>query len=530
MTKNKTNTFSIYLLKDQFNATNGLKHNHNLIEIKDATNLPKGASLFLGDNKPKEPWWKAYWGVNNDLEQSLKSAIAFIPIDSRCFAITFGHAYHKLKNESIEYNFGLITSLNALDPNKIRTADIASPETAMQYRSQSPVIEHWTYFDVMRDDSIIKNLKGKVLPQYQDIFNNVSGSDSFRFSSKCTPDDLPKLCEKLLSLYLSNQFKQHFPDILNVIPIKDPNLLDKLNENLIYAFHNRSIELVFTLPEIANIDISGYTYRGKGVGEIYDDLYIDNYRDYLDEKGIHYTSVSIEDLQKNTLAIMDAEKEIKKTYPIYSCMLFDCEIDGKHYHLFDGQWFEIEKDYLTKLKNELDRIFIQNTRLIACEHKDEEDYNKNAAKVSNLICLDRANISVCGRDKIEPCDLLYIEGDKVNLVHIKVSTRSSALSHLFRQGVNSLEVLRLEQESKNKLKELLKNHSEIIEKIEQNQYSLTYGIITAKNANMKSSALPIFSRISLMAALRQCWLLGVECSVVLIEDKFDRSKSKSKKK
>lgn len=524
MSGKKTNTFSIYLLKKSFNEKNALKVNHNLTLAHKASNLPATAMLYIANNDPKDPWWKEYWGIQENVEQCLQSALVFIPVKNRCFVATFGHAYHKLKPESLEYNFGLIASLNALDPEKIKSADVASPENAMQHRTQSPAMENWTYFDVVQDDTIVKKLQGHALDQYQDLFKNVSGSDSFRFGSKCLPQDLKDLCEKLLTLFSSTSFKKSFPNILNVLPVKDPTILEKLDEKLIETFQKSDINLTFTIPEIIGINVHKYQYRGKGTSNIHEDVYIDDYREYLTDKDINLVDISIEDLNKHKIQLLDAENDIKQSYSIYRCILFDCALNQKHYHLFDGNWFEIEKDYLSKLKNELDPVFESNSKLIPCYVKNEDEYNLNTAQNSGYICLDKKNISTSGTHKIEPCDLIGFEQDKVNLIHIKISTRSSSLSHLFKQGVNSLSILKSEPISRNKLEQLVASDSDLVKGIDDGQYHVTYGIITAKKSNMKSDALPIFSRISLMAAIRQLKLSGTKCSVVLINDKFDRKK------
>ena len=58
---------------------------------------------------------------------------------------------------------------------------------------------------------------------------------------------------------------------------------------------------------------------------------------------------------------------------------------------------------------------------------------------------------------VEPQDILAEESGEVHLIHVKISTRSSSLSHLFNQGANSVErsARRLNQK---KAKELVGNN------------------------------------------------------------------------
>ena len=108
----KSRSFSIYLLKQGFDASNALKDDHRLDDEVGAANLPIGATLFVLDNRPNEPWWKGYFGVQKNLNQVSKGALIFLPVKQRCFTLSFGHVYHNLKDESYEYDFGLRVTLN----------------------------------------------------------------------------------------------------------------------------------------------------------------------------------------------------------------------------------------------------------------------------------------------------------------------------------------------------------------------------------------------------------------------------------
>ena len=118
----KSRGFSIYLLKESFNAQNALKNDHNLELInEDDADLPTGALMYIADRPASIPWWKNYWGLNKNLNQVQKGAIVFLPVESRWVVLTFGMTYHQLNENSYEYDFGLRTSLNALDPEKIKS-------------------------------------------------------------------------------------------------------------------------------------------------------------------------------------------------------------------------------------------------------------------------------------------------------------------------------------------------------------------------------------------------------------------------
>jgi len=191
--------------------------------------------------------------------------------------------------------------------------------------------------------------------------------------------------------------------------------------------------------------------------------------------------------------------------------------------LCEGEWYYVEENYLNKIRKAIDPYFKEYDILNECNDKLENDYNNTIQRNHDgIICLDKKNIAPSGQTQVEPCDLVRKKDDHIHLIHIKISTRSSSLSHLFNQGLNSVELLRLQSESQKKFIELVGNDSQFKNLIKKNKYIVTYGIITAKNPLKKSDNLPLFSRISLKRTLDKLKLMGIDAYVVLIKDKVDR--------
>lgn len=522
----RSRKFSIYLLKEGYSADNSLVDDHGLGAPTPADHIPEGATLYLAPQPPRPPWWKEYWGIDKELNQSLQGAIVFLPVEERCFAITFGHTYHKLKDECYEYDFGLRTTLNTLDPDEIKSTDILQPESSRRQRIQSPTAANLTFFDIDRNASIFKKLTGKVKDEFKDRFTNTTGASNLSFGSKASPNELLELCEELLEIYLKDDFTVTFPDIQNISPVKDPTVLHRLNEELLTAYENQTVHLVMTIPEIIDHDTDySISYSGRGKrSESYEDVYITHYREYVDTL-VH----DVESLKTHKLHI-DYEHGHHKQYTVYKCLLFDCELDGDSYHLTEGNWYKIDQNYMAKIKTEVDPYFREHDILTTCDIKREDNFNKSIAKSNDgYICLDGKSISPKGQKQVEPCDLCVLEDGSANLIHIKISTRSASLSHLLNQGLNSVELLRGESESMRKMLKLVGKDTDLKSAIENGEYKVTYGIITSKDKDMKSEALPIFSRISLYRALKALQVMGVAASVVLIEDQVDRKTKKQKK-
>lgn len=523
--------FSIYLLKKGFNSDNALKDDHSLVPMEETeTNLPDNAKMFIADNQRTSPWWKAYWGIRQTLNEERKGAIVFIIIEDRCMALTYGSAYHQLKDYAYEYDFGLRTTLNALDPKKIKSTDILQPESAKRQRIQVPVAAELSYFDFLYDENIIKRLTGAVKEEYRNLFNSITGGSSLRFSSAVPPDKITVLCQTLLKIYIKEDYKKSFPDIQNVKPVKDPETIHKLDDILLNAFAENSEKLMLTIPIIIDFDKAfSVKYLGEGSSNyVYEDVTIDGYKEYLDDK--HVSISNVKKLYNHRIVLIDENGDNMSEFSIYKSIIFECELDNNIYHLCDGDWFLIEKDLIKKLKSFIDPYCNEDIDfLTAYENVDGENnegkYNKNIGDNNDaIICLDKKNIAPTGQTSVEPCDLITIknradDGDFIYLVHIKISTCSASLSHLFNQGVNSVELLKLEKESSMKLKDLVANKTEYVELINKEKYCVVFGIITDKNREGKSNNLPIFSRISLMRALKSLKLMSVPCVVFFIDNK-----------
>ena len=522
----KSRSFSIYLLKETFRPDNSLKEDHGMCKVEETeAKLPSDAIMYIADNNGSQPWWKEYWGIQKDLRQVLKGALLFIPINERWMVMTFGMTYHQLKDNAYEYDFGIRTTLNALDSEKIKSTDILMPENAKRQRIQIPIASNLNYFDFRQDETVIKRLTGAVKNEYSDLFKNVTGSNGLRFSSTKQSSEIKELCAKLLEIYLKEDYKKSFPDIQNVAPIKDPDIIKRLDNNLVMSFNNTtSDDIMLSIPDIFDYDKSyKIKFLGEGRSNEFEEVSLVNYKKYLSDKSVKIENVEL--LHKHSLALLnEADHEIKR-YAIYNSILFDCKDEDKTYHLCDGEWYLVSDDYIQKLSSYIDPFFVDSVEFLTdCDKKREDEYNI-AMKKENVICLDKKNIAPEGQTAVEPCDLITINDEVLQMVHIKISTRSANLSHLFNQGLNSVILLREEDSSCNKLKELVSGNTEFLTLIDEKKIGVIYGIITSKDRSKKSSNLPFFSRISLMRVLKELKRMGISCKVYFIRDMVNRNQS-----
>lgn len=538
----KTRPFSIYLLKQGFGPENGLADNHKL-EPADADDLPEGAKLFILDAQPKPPWWSEYFSIKDDIKQEFKGALVFIPVDGRCFAISFGSVLHHLRDTAYEYDFGLRVTLNSLDPKELKSADMIDPGNARRKRTQVPASTELTYLDFDGNSEIIKSLTGKVKKEYQKLFKNATGSAALKVSLKISPDELPKICANLLELYDKEDYKTSFPNIQNIAPVKDPTKIDELDQHLLAAFREKSDGVLLSIPDIIDYrDNTCCLFNGdERASDVYPDITIEALYDFLGE-GFDYKALTIEDLKAYRMLLTDAEGRPDKSYSIYRSLIMDTAIDKDDavYHLCDGSWYRVEKSFIERIKKYLDDR-CEASELCAYNHDDE----KNGIKVyseekynagvpiwnKSYICLDQTNISPPGHTQIEPCDIFTAKKDdgascgvRAWLYYIKISTRSSHLSHLFNQGVNSVELISEEEQFRANFLQLIKDRlagndeETYLKPVHSRDLKVVFAIVTHKNAAGKSDNLPLFSKISLMRSMQRLSLYRVQSALTYIRD------------
>jgi len=536
----KSRSFSIYLLKEGYDATNALREDHVLDDDIGAQGLPNGATLFVLDSEPRPPWWRSYFGIEKNLTQVNKGALVFLPVGERCFALSFGHVAHSLVDSSYEYDFGLRVTLNSLDPHKLKSTDTLDPGATKRRRTQLPIESELTLFDFDRDSTILRSLTGKVRDEHKELFRHATGSSNLRISTDIESNGLVDLCEQLLGLYQSEQYKTAFPEIQNIVPVSDPAQIEALNGRLLEAFQGRNPDLNITVPEIINYSDNLYvTFSGAGRGLVYDDVYIGRYYDYLDEHETDLPAMGIEDLRRHALVLTDEDGNARDRYSVFKSLVFDATLEGAQgetFHLSEGHWYRIDNDYIARLVAYLDPLCVDSD-LPPYDHPSEGEYNEAAAAGNPAIaCLDRKNISPDGQSAVEPCDLLAVRHGVAAFYHVKVSTLSAQLSHLFNQGVNAIELMRLEPQAVDRLEALIRealpraDADTLMALIQDRNYRIVFGIVTRKDPAARSLNLPLFSRISLMRSMKALRLMDVQGNVIFIADQVAAAEGRKKKR
>ncbi len=519
----RTNTISVYLLKEGFNETNALKTESPLSRVDDCS-IPNGASLYLYNPHGKDPWWKSYLGIKKPLLQSLNGAILFLTNNDHVFAIAFGNVAHYLDPNSYEYDFGIMTTLNATDPKKLKSMDSVKPENAKRNRIQAPTMMELSYFDVAENDKVFKKISGAVKDEFKSWFSNLTGSDNARVSTRKNAGELGSVCNQLYQLYSSENYKSVFPGFRNIHRVSDPDLVESLNEKLISAIKGKDPKLILSVPDNLKYD----EFRGVRFdrGKTYSMLLIDS---FWDCEGENLAGLTWASFRNRHVQLVDDNDTVLKKYAMNRCVIWETELDSASYHFVDGIWYSVEKDYLKHLDNEIKDLFVPST-LPENIFPAEAKYNESvAAENPDFVCLDRSNFSSDGAN-IEPCDLYTVKDSLPVFIHVKIGVISSRLSHLFQQGLNSLDYFRgVNPSAKEKLCSILRGKVEssvqadaYINALNSGSAKIIYVILCKKDPALGVKALPLFSRITLSRVSKELKRAGVTVEVQLGKDNYDK--------
>jgi uncharacterized protein (TIGR04141 family) len=243
----------------------------------------------------------------------------------------------------------------------------------------------------------------------------------------------------------------------------------------------------------------GFRYpRERRPAALHPDLRIDDFLAPLDPN-----EITLENIKKWRVREYTTDDETpSREFHAYDAIVYEAARGQKLYVLSLGEWFEVAQDHVAAVNAQLKAILDHDALALvdAAEDETEGQFNVRAAQASNgaLALLDARLVPYGGgRSSIEICDLLSIE--RV-FVHVKAKTKSSTLSRLFAQGLNSAQAFRDTRFRQLALGQCPASHHAIFAgEPRASDHTITYAIITQATGDIRD-ALPFFSKQSLASA------------------------------
>lgn len=393
-----------------------------------------------------EPKWVALLREYFEVESIVNSLATFVllaRVDDRIFALTFGQGFHTIDRSKFEPNFGLRVVANAIDSESLKTVDTRNLDTVTrQQRTQVSVGSNLVAFELELDQEWVRRLSGK--SSDMTLARSMSGSDSLSINLELRLENLPDVLRKLLKLNAETAYKKSFGFIDNYRSLRrDDPLISRLNAELQTRIKSRSRDkLALAFPEIIDDEDIAHIRVNVAYHRIdLEDLSLEAIYDALDEHPVRKPLTQV-----HIVPINDSEEAVGKRQSLESYIVCELELDKKVYVLSLGNWFEVNRDYVTEINEAVHSIDDLTASIGMPTWKmgdDEGEYNKKAARARGWALLDKANFYIGGpNQRIEICDLLTAD---LLMICVKKRTKSATLSHLFAQGAVSADLYRGEE-------------------------------------------------------------------------------------
>lgn len=513
---------SIYLTKlDSTSETN----------LFDATHLKKGKKIeipgansviYINQKKPeKHPDWVHFLTESQDelsvddfVKCQSEGAILIVTTSGRKFIISFGSGHHKIKKENIERDFGLRVTINSVDPSMLRSLDKSNyQDTPLNTRSQSSKGVDILSLNIDSELEILATLTGKCnVPMFGDI---ITGRDNL---SIIINDNLLNLAD-ILSLALE-KYKAPLPSdfewIDNIGKVKDSTLCAVLDSELDSRLELDDSQDVLWLgePEIIDWEVqTGYAFELYPKSPLYPILSLSSLKNHLRKNG---SKLNCEEIRKQKIHIINDNEKSYKNWSAYLCLYAEIVLGKEQFILRNGIWYQIASDFGKNINKALLEIEHYDFKLPTYNHDREDEYNKHVAThIDNTHLLDKKLIHHGGKNsKFEFADLVR---NKNELIHVKYYRSSSALSHLFSQGVVSAELFISDKDFRRKLNAKLPNEIKLTDfnlRPQTNEYTIIYAIATNKEIPQQ---LPFFSKITLKNTVKSLNMMGFNVKLSKID-------------
>lgn len=424
-------------------------------ELNGPLPVEEGINLYLLRRPVTQPSWVMPFSKHIDEnllalngDPQIKSGVLFLEKSGRRFAILFGPgARYLVRDGSTEENFGLHTTLNSIDFERVKsmgtkTVAANSRYTNVRFNFESS-ISHFP-----NEGGVLQSISGKHKAKGRSYKIAASGYSIF-VNKRTHLEELPALCGTLLTHFQSPSYKEWFPwaDLMKLVASK--GLLNSLNDHLLQnmdsTVQDARWHLVEPLDSMAEEEESAIASYKIGTSQtVYhtcDEVFQKLRKEIRRRQGKDSPQDKFLKFLKTTKIVgFDEHGTAVHRWNLYKSIVLDVTIGNDLYALRGGQWLQIDRDYNAQINRAINALVGdgQVCPLLPPLDKDEDegDYNERvvAANPTQFLLMDKRNVGVTGKqgDVVEVCDVLSANRE---LIVVKKGTDSSNLSHLFAQGV-----------------------------------------------------------------------------------------------
>ena len=514
----RVQTLTIYLARHSLSPSDLIKASARLAPYRLTVNESTNGELFIQQPEANYPDWAEFFDGYISAEafgkNSSAGAALLLNVREKWFAVTFGTGRFLLTPDSWEDRFGLKVALNCIPEDMLRSIDKHSLDQLLRHTREQASRDATARefgFDIEQD--LLRAVTGK--PVDKAFGQRISGSDSLHVTVPLHLNQLPELLDSLYDRFKDTNYRTKFPWVDQIGELTDSRLEGELDDLLVTKIASgQTGHIWMAVPELISWDrVSGFRFPSRGTSAQYPDIHLEHFLKAVGGPAL----VKIEDLTRRRVVCVDHDGRKLHEWNAHKCRYAEIDHGGESFLLSNGRWYKVKSDFVHETNTAYARI-------PDCEVGFPEFMDDSEGKyLERMVKLDPECFALMdqkmilhggGHSQVEFCDLFATNGD---IFHVKRYGQSSALSHLFAQGLVSGELFQMDSAFRLKVKnELPKSHKLQCPKDrpKQGQFRVVFAIISDRAGELR---LPFFSRLNLKHAARRLEAYGFRVAKAKID-------------
>jgi len=234
---------TIFLIKPGLSQKDALADREDLLEIPVRHGKRSIGRLVVKRPQDSAPTWARLFEGHADLRglglrNRSTAAVLFTRRGGSLFALTFGYGRHLLEPGTWVENFGLKTTLNMVESDKIRSIDRKRfDELTTLTREQASRAGSVEQFGLDMEKDVLRALVGT--PRDRKLGQSVAGLDALVARVECELKDLPRLLTTYGNEYRKRAYRRSFRWVDQIGEVRDASLVEGLDEDLVSALDAR---------------------------------------------------------------------------------------------------------------------------------------------------------------------------------------------------------------------------------------------------------------------------------------------------
>lgn len=508
------------------------------------------ALLIWGAKEPKPPEWsgmiEGLTGVDVGFASSEPSSVLFVRVDAYTFALTFGGGWRLLRGGLIDREFGLNFALRAINSEEIR-------HLKKQYFNATSRVDInlvpggqglWS-FGIREYSELVRQITGRAATANKIDLGHMRRLQRRGLSHRTSFDCTERI--RLPLPYSPNHLVQDLKEIVRVLeqsevdmdlePLQWIRRINPAEVDLIAEAWSKLFELIEGYFDEVSLAYPARYHGGPEIGSFAGQIGGHSIKNKL-ELELSDIRIALEghDFEARVRALKngwitgydDDGNSIGGDESAQNWLSGQVDLSsGRRLVLLDGDWFDLTDRY----RDFVDRIVGDAFRnrpswlLPAWKSSPKNDtgaheeklYNRYVAdQIEGFLCLDRKLIRTRVHKRgFEACDLLGPNNELVHVKKISTQTGSGPLSHLFAQGIVSIESLTDRDTWERFISEIRKQDDERANSMGVRPTSLVYAIHRT-NGVLTPDKMFTFAQSELASAAISFAKLGVDLKIAVI--------------